>query len=109
VLSSVTKLIYLFFIINALIIGGILSFNVAMLALDSVARIRVSPLDIVMLTARPLQWKVTWLFLTGEVVGEAMHSVTDFLHGRRSVRYFKGAVPTVEEDPETPRSEWRDS
>ena len=97
VLATVFKLVYLYLMLNIIANVLILMANGWFYAVGQTLRIGISIGDVAVFFFQPLRYPIVWIFLVGDVIGEASHIITDYLDGRRRVRYFDDAVPPLAE------------
>lgn len=95
VLASVFKLTYLFVMLNLIIDVLILMANLWFIAIGDSFRIAVTVWQVAAFLFQPLRYPVVWVFIVGDVIGEASHIITDWLDGRRRMRYWDDTVPTL--------------
>jgi len=95
VLASVFKLTYLFVMLNLVIDALILMANLWFIAIGDSFRVAVTIWQVAAFLFQPLRYPVVWVFIVGDVIGETSHIITDWLDGRRRMRYWNNTVPTL--------------
>lgn len=104
ILATVFKMGYFLFIINLIIDTVILMFNLWYVAIGVSVRIPLSIIDIFAFTTIPLRYPLVWVFIVGDVIGEAVHIITDRLDGLRRQQYRDESIPVLSDSqPDTPQ------